>query len=99
MKYEIDYKQYHFILESDLPNNRESIQVVYKDTLIIVAEFLQLFCKVGYNPEFIIEREGHKLDNVFRNYRGDVLKIMPQVIEVLCDEYVPEFVRFKSFII
>lgn len=96
MKYEIDYKQYHFILESDLPNNCESIQVVYNDTLIIVAKFLQLFCKVGYNPESFREREEHKLDDVFRNYRGDVLKIIPQVIEVLCGDYVPEFVRIKS---
>lgn len=99
MKYEIDYKQYHFLIESDLQNERESMQVAYKDTLIIVAKFLRLFCKVGYNPEFIIEREAHKLDDVFRNYRGDVFKIMPQVIEVLCGDYIPEFVRIKSFII
>lgn len=99
MKYEVDYKQYHFILESDLPNNCESMQVVYKDVLIIRVEFLRLFCKVGYNPESIREREGYKLDGVFRNYRGDVLEILPQVIEVLCGQYVPGFVRFKSFII
>lgn len=99
MKYEVDYKQYHFLIESDLPNERESMQVVYKDTLIIVAKFLRLFCKVGYNPESIRERDAHKLDEVFRNYRGDVFKIVPQVIKVLCGEYVPGFVRFKSFII
>lgn len=99
MKYEVDYMQYHFILESDLTNNRESMLVVYKDTLIIKVVFLKLFCKVGYNPEFIREREVYKLDKVFRNYRSGVLKIVPQVIEVLCGEYVPGFVRIKSFII
>lgn len=99
MKYEVYYMQYHFLLECDLPNNRESMKVVYKDTLIIVAEFLQLLCKVGYNTEFIGPVTEKELDEVFRKYRGDVLKIMPQLIEVLCLEYVPEFVRIKSIII
>ena len=99
MKYEIDYKQYHFLIETDLSNSYESMKVVYKDTLIIRVEFLCTLCKVGYNSDFIRVREENKLDEVFKNYRGDVLKIVSQVIEVLCGEYVPEFVKIKSFII
>lgn len=99
MKYEIDYKQYHFLLETDLSNTFESMQVLYNDTLIIRAGFFSLGCSVGYDSKFIGAREEYKLDELFRDYRGNVLKIMPQVIEVLCGEYVPEFVRVKSFII
>ena len=99
MKYEIDYKQYHFLFETDLSNTFESMQVLYKDILIIRAGFFRLWGSVGYNSKFIGLREETKLDELFRNYRGDVLKIMPQVIEVLCGEYVPEFVGIKSIII
>lgn len=99
MKYEIDYKQYHFLIETDLSISFEYMQVVYKDTLIIRAGFFRLWCSVGYNSEFIGVREENKLDEVFKNYRGDVLKIVPQVIEVLCGEYVPKFVKIESFII
>ena len=99
MKYEIDYKQYHFLIETDLSISFEYMQVVYKDTLIIRAGFFRLWCSVGYNSEFIRVREENKLDEVFKNYRGDVLKIVPQVIEVLCGEYVPKFVKIESFII
>ena len=99
MKYELDYKQYHFQIESDLENNYESLKVLYRDILIIRVGFFRLWCSVGYNSEFIGAREGHKLDELFKSYRGDILKRMSEIIEVLCDEYVPEFVRIKSIII
>lgn len=99
MKYAIEYKNYHFLIDSDLPNNCESMQVVYKGILILKVEFLQSCCKVIYNTKSIIEREEEKLDEIFRSYRGDVFKIMPQVIEVLFGKYIPEFIRLKSVII
>ena len=99
MKYKIDYMQYHFLIGTDLSSTFEYMKVLYKDKLIIRAGFFRLWASVGYNNEFIGVVEEYKLDEVFRNYRGNVLKIMPQVIEVLCSEYVPEFVKIKSFII
>lgn len=96
MKYEVDYMQYHFQIESDLENNYESLKVLYRDILIIRVGFFRLWCSVGYNSEFIGVREVHKLDELFKSYRGDILKRTPEIIEVLCDEYVPEFVRIKS---
>ena len=99
MKYAIEYKNYYVVIDSELQNNCESMQVVYKGVLILKAEFMQLCCKVRYNTKSIIEREEEKLDEIFSNYRGDVFKIMPQVIEVLFGKYVPEFIRLKSITI
>lgn len=99
MKYEIDYMQYHFLINSDLPNSRETMKVLYKGCLIIDITCLQLFCITGYNNESIREREERMLDKIFRSYEGNILNLIPKVIEVLCGKYMSEFLRFKSIII
>lgn len=98
MKYEIDYMQYHFLINRDLSNNRETMQVFYKDRLIIDITCLQLFCIAGYNRESIREREERMFDKIFRSYERNILKLIPKVIEVLCGEYVSEFVRINLII-
>ena len=67
--------------------------------MIITVRFYKNYCVVWYNNESIYERDERLLNDIFRTHNRDVMKKIPKIIEVLCGEYVPEFVRVTSMII